>query len=209
LTVGAIGGGAFGATERGLGTDSVQYPVSGSYALANFSNPVNHGGAPTYGAEVGYRFHGLIVGFLAQEVKIPFKDDVAAIGQLHMNATMFTLGYQSRPRKGRGAGWHTMGGIGFARTSFVPDARVAALSQSWGAPIDISTVDPTAGMCGLGFDYFASPYVSITLFDMRGFWATTNTTWTIARKTPLNVIDVNPLYGSNFQVLFGLRFWIH
>lgn len=210
LAIGGLAGAAIPANNtHGLGTDA-SCPYSTSAACANFGETDNTNPSFSYGGEVAYRYKGLMAGLLAQEVKVPYTNSAGPIGVLRMRVTLFTLGYQSRPSRGRGMAFHFAGGYGFARTSFQEGSQVAQLSQAYRSKIVVATKDPPAGMFGVGFDYFISSHASITFFEMRGFWSTAAATWTAVDRHPnVTFVDVSPFRASSLQALAGVRFWIH
>jgi hypothetical protein len=207
LNVGGLLGGSVGF-QKDAGFVELPYTYTYSYAYRSYSYSYynylyleNTNSALTYGLDVSYRWHGLNVGVLAQQVKTPLTDSGSPVGDLKMNTTLLTFGYQGRPARGKGHAWHYIAGVDFARTTIVPKTGTYTSTS-----MVVKSTDPSAKMLGLGLDYFLSRNVSLTIFDVRGYWTTPVTAWGSSGQT---LDPAYPISGANVQFVTGLRFWIH
>lgn len=165
-------------------------------------------GAGTYGAALNYRkANGLSIGLKAEQVTMTLREGTDEMGRLKLTPLMATLGYQGRPKEGRGFTGHAQFGGGIALAEFQKGLAITGLERQYGALIDATVKNAPVFEIGGGADYFLNRHVSLTS-DFRILITMVGTSWAAVGRQRVEIPDINKFNPSSAQILGGVRFWL-
>ncbi len=161
-----------------------------------------------YGASAMYRFSGgFALELAAERLEMDLEESGEGFGTLEMTPVMVLLKWQGMPSGGTGLTWHADIGGGINLTNFNKGSVVTGVEQDYGVQFTIDMDNSYVFELGAGLDYFFSNRFSIGL-DGRILSGDVGTSWESSGPTGTTDNEyIDTFHVSNFQVLFGLRFW--
>jgi len=173
-------------------------------AIAGFADTEFQSG----GLVGGSFFYSFVGGFVLElnvsRFKMALTESGENFGDLQLTSALVLFKYQTMPDRPAGFAYHGELGGGLCFTGFKKSGIISRF-ESLGARFDIETDNPFVFEMGGGIDYFFSKTSCLTL-DGRMLLGNVGTRWQVsgpAATLPLQ--DVDKLFASNLQILFGVR----
>jgi len=152
-----------------------------------------------YGGSIMYRFPSeLALELSVERFSMDLEESGVKFGTLNMTPVIFLLKVQSMPEGGTGLTGHVDIGVGKSFNSFDKGQFIADLENTYGVEFNIDTASSFIFELGAGADLFFTKNISVNL-DGRLLLGNVDTSgWGF---------DLETFHVSNFQILFGIRYW--
>jgi opacity protein-like surface antigen len=188
FSIGAMGGWAWSVVDHAAEGSSTQFPDT------QFES---HG---VYGGSIMYRFpFGFALELCVEHLTMDLKELGDNYGTLKMTPVMLLLKQQGMPKAGTGFTGHADIGGGISLNSFDKGTATTNAENALGVTFPIKVDNSFVFEVGGGLDYFFTKNISVNL-DGRFLLTNVGTSgW--------GRLDLNKFYASNFQALFGVRYW--
>ncbi|NOZ26084.1 MAG: hypothetical protein GXO94_08375 [Nitrospirae bacterium] len=184
--------GVFGGSVNSI----VDTAAEGSYTVYP---DTEFDGDRVLGGSIMYRFPSEFALELSVErFSMDLEELGVKFGTLNMTPVMLLLKVQGMPAGGTGLAGHADIGIGKSFNSFDKGPLITDLESTYKTVIDIEVDDSFVFELGAGIDLFFTKNFSANL-DGRFLLGNVDTSgWGF---------DIDTFHVSNFQVLFGVRYW--
>ncbi len=188
FSIGAFGGWASSIVDGAIEASSTTYPET------EFKS------SGVYGGSIMYRLPSSFALELSVErLGMDLEELEENFGTLNMTPVMLLLKFQGMPKNGTGLTGHADIGAGISFNSFDKGPLITDLENTYGVEFDIEADNSFVFELGAGADYFFTKNISANL-DGRFLLGNVDTSgWGI---------DSDTFHASNFQVLFGIRYWL-
>ena len=188
FSIGVFGGSVNSVIDKGAAEG-----VNSTYPYTKFKSGGIRGGS------IMYRFPSDIALELSVEsFSMDLEESGEKFGTLNMTPVLFLLKVQSMPEGGTGLTGHADIGFGKSFNSFDKGPFVTDLENTYGVEFNIDTDSSLVFELGAGADLFFTKNISANLDGRLLFGNVDTSGWGI---------DLETFHVSNFQILFGIRYW--
>ncbi|HEB76619.1 MAG TPA: hypothetical protein ENJ04_09730 [Nitrospirae bacterium] len=180
----------------GRANSIVENAAAGAYSIypdTEFKSGGVIGGSLMYRFPAGYALE-----LSVERLSMDLEELGVKFGTLNMTPVMFLFKVQDMPEGDTGLTGHADIGFGWSFNSFDKGPYITGLENTYGVTLDITVERSFVFELGAGADLFFTKNISANLDGRLLFGNVDTSGWEI---------DLETFHISNFQILFGMRYW--